>query len=527
MSHPHSVLGVSIPASPLDWNRTLQPSSDHKDSASPSVAICPTCCTPSASTSSTPASVSASLISPLNVINVFDRDIVRVAFIGAGGINFGSPEGPWNHSLRLEKKLGQRLIVSHIIDPNQQQVQTVLQNKLNPTINIMLPQSNLAVYHAASYADTKVFYNLDDFLTSVATHRDYPDIVLVGVPAAYHGSTREGANIEMKLASALPHSVLFVDKPISLAEQNQVEAVGRYLKEQNTLCSIGYFMRYLQCVQKLKQLIQEYHINVMSTVARYTSCYAAIKKPDWWIKSISGAPIVEQGTHFVDLSIYFGGRVVISSIQATSVEYDVPCGKLSSIPVNENLIPPHERISRFTTALWKYESGAVGSINFGINLQGTKFECQLEVHGDGHLFIIQDPYENPKLLVRTPSSDQFQTIIFYDDDPYQSQMSTLVDACIKHREHSQKQQNNTNTSKKQEEDEQHHYGLLSTWADASHTYEVTCVIRDKCTATVDDKPSATGEVPAPIQASSSSNSNSGVTSPSPSNTTPRSRFRSP
>lgn len=27
----------------------------------------------------------------------------RVAIVGAGGINFGTDEGPWNHSFRLEK----------------------------------------------------------------------------------------------------------------------------------------------------------------------------------------------------------------------------------------------------------------------------------------------------------------------------------------------------------------------------------------------------------------------------------------
>lgn len=27
----------------------------------------------------------------------------KVAIVGAGGINFGTDEGPWNHSFRLEK----------------------------------------------------------------------------------------------------------------------------------------------------------------------------------------------------------------------------------------------------------------------------------------------------------------------------------------------------------------------------------------------------------------------------------------
>ena len=30
---------------------------------------------------------------------------VRLVIVGASQINFGSPEGPWNHSIRLELSL--------------------------------------------------------------------------------------------------------------------------------------------------------------------------------------------------------------------------------------------------------------------------------------------------------------------------------------------------------------------------------------------------------------------------------------
>ena len=29
--------------------------------------------------------------------------VFKVVIVGAGGINFGTDEGPWNHSFRLEK----------------------------------------------------------------------------------------------------------------------------------------------------------------------------------------------------------------------------------------------------------------------------------------------------------------------------------------------------------------------------------------------------------------------------------------
>lgn len=44
--------------------------------------------------------------------------------------------------------------------------------------------------------------------------------------------------------------------------------------------------------------------------------YAKIAKPAWWMKSRDCGPIVEQATHFIDLSRYFGGDVVMDSVQA-------------------------------------------------------------------------------------------------------------------------------------------------------------------------------------------------------------------
>jgi predicted dehydrogenase len=45
------------------------------------------------------------------------------------------------------------------------------------------------------------------------------------------------------------------------------------------------------------------------------SCaYEAIAKPAWWNKAIDMGPVIEQGTHFCDLSRYFGGDVDIDSV---------------------------------------------------------------------------------------------------------------------------------------------------------------------------------------------------------------------
>lgn len=143
-------------------------------------------------------------------------------------------------------------------------------------------------------------------------------------------------------------------------------------------------LRYLKAVQMMKKIIEDNNLTVMSTVARYACAYEKIAKPDWWDKSRSCGPIVEQGTHFCDLSRYFGGEVDIESVTAHSLEWDEEAGRLSKMPVDESVIRPEDRIPRVTAATWKYESGAVGSLTHVVALQGTNYSCELEVFADGY-----------------------------------------------------------------------------------------------------------------------------------------------
>lgn len=112
---------------------------------------------------------------------------------------------------------------------------------------------------------------------------------------------------------------------------------------------------------------------------------------------------MEQGTHFCDLSRYFGGEVDISTVSAHSLEWDENAGQLSKMSIDESKIAPQNRIPRVTAATWcvstcmiletyflivynirKYDSGAVGSFTHLVALQGTNYSCELEVYADGY-----------------------------------------------------------------------------------------------------------------------------------------------
>jgi predicted dehydrogenase len=70
------------------------------------------------------------------------------------------------------------------------------------------------------------------------------------------------------------------------------------LVKAGNIVSVGYMLRYLRCVQKMKQIIHENDLTVMATIARYACAYEAIAKPAWWDKSVDMGPVIEQGTHF-------------------------------------------------------------------------------------------------------------------------------------------------------------------------------------------------------------------------------------
>ncbi len=100
----------------------------------------------------------------------------------------------------------------------------------------------------------------------------------------------------------------------------------------------------------------------------------------------SCGPVVEQGTHFCDLSRYFGGDVDISTVTAHSLEWYENPGHLTKQTIDETRIAPENRIPRVTSATWKYQNGAVGSFTHVVALQGRNYSCEIEIYADGYQF---------------------------------------------------------------------------------------------------------------------------------------------
>lgn len=273
-------------------------------------------------------------------------------------------------------KLGRRLKVVALIDPAIDRATAVLQKKCDSFV-------------VSAYQDTRVYKTLDDFVKNM-TLRERPRAIIIGSPPMFRGCLQPGKDVEVQILKHFPGVAMFIEKPIATGPYQYLQdgfQIAKMITETKTICSVGYMLsalqrptvtnpklrymlRYLKAVQFMKQIIEENNLTVMSTIARYAAAYEAIAKPDWWDKSkrfvrrllfpdspkitfrSSAGPIVEQGTHFCDLSRYFGGEVDISSVTAHSLEWDENAGHLSKMRIDESRIAPENRIPRVTAATW-------------------------------------------------------------------------------------------------------------------------------------------------------------------------------
>ena len=89
-----------------------------------------------------------------------DAQVYNVCFVGAGQVNFGYGDHPWNHSKRLEMLGGVNIVA--IVDPLVDRAKTILDEKQSGE-------------HAPLYKDCHVYGDLQ-----VAMKKEKIDIAFIG-----------------------------------------------------------------------------------------------------------------------------------------------------------------------------------------------------------------------------------------------------------------------------------------------------------------------------------------------------------
>ena len=369
-------------------------------------------------------------------------DQVKIGFVGAGGVNFGGAEGPWDHASRLETIGG--IAVVGVADLDTDRAEKAL-------------AARRAGRASEMYSQARAFGDLREMLTEAQ-----PDAVFVGLPPECHGLAEPPNDAELVCADAGVH--VFLEKPLASVLPEQLAPVAESLAaaaEGGLIVSVGYMFRYSHAVEKMRELIAESPGGLRAIAARYNCAYSEILKPAWWDMRLSGGPIVEQATHFCDLARFLVGDVDLASVRGVQIEPTSPLADVSDMPAGpdggamEGPVPPEHRVPRATAAVWKFESGALGSLTHGVLLHRKKYESELEVWGDGLRMVLSDPYGDCRLHVRRPHQEQTETLTFADDDTYLTEDRVFIEA-VRSGDAS---------------------GIRSTYADALRTYELTWAIR--------------------------------------------------
>lgn len=333
---------------------------------------------------------------------------LRIGFIGAGAVNFGGAEGPWDHASRLERLPGLHLV--GVADVDVAAAERKLRERAGPM-----------------YEGTRVFGSFAEML-----ERCDLDAVWIGLPPCAHGAADNGRDVELRCAEAGVH--LFIEKPLSACPPAEVRKVADALARSDVIVSVGYMFRYSKAVERMAELLAEGGARPTAFLARYACAYSQIRKPAWWDLRRSGGPIVEQATHFADLARCLVGEVDLASLRAVAVPEAAPCAQLADSPVL-----PDGRKCRLaveepcrgpvaTTAVWRYRGGAIGSLTHGALLHGKKYECEVEVWADGLRLVLQEPYGACRLSIRLPGSEETTVEAFAADDPYLAEDAAFVEA---------------------------------------------------------------------------------------------------
>lgn len=342
---------------------------------------------------------------------MMEHDQVRLAFIGAGAVNFGGGEGPWDHASRFERIAAVRCVGAADVD-------------------LARARAALAARQAGDcggvWSEARAFGDWRQMVEAVK-----PDAVVIGLPPADHGRPTPPDDVELALARK--GIAMLVEKPLGLACPAEAQQVADELDRSGALVSVGYMFRYAAAVAAMREVLAQTPGGVRVLLARYDCAYSQIVKADFWDRRRSGGPIIEQATHLIDLARYLGGEVNLDSVHAAEISGDSPKGRLVDMPQGPSGqaldvgVPRENRIARSTVAHWRFAGGALGALAHGVLLHGRGYHAELEVWGDGVRCILEDPYGRCRLGVRRSGSEQTQWQTF-DDDPYMTEDVAFIEA---------------------------------------------------------------------------------------------------
>ena len=165
-------------------------------------------------------------------------------------------------------------------------------------------------FNAAHACDIPVFDDFDTMLAQVEM-----DALFVCLPPNQHNGQIE--------AAAEKGIHIFAEKPLALTLE-RAQSIADAVKKHRVLSQVGYNMRFVSAVSRLKELIDS---GVAGKPTLFTASFECndLHSPWWSHADESGGQVFEQVIHLYDLAMYTMGDVAaVSGFMDNLCHQDVP-----------------------------------------------------------------------------------------------------------------------------------------------------------------------------------------------------------
>lgn len=246
--------------------------------------------------------------------------------------------------------------------------------------------------------------------------------------------TWNNSHAEIAIQALQMNKHVLLEKPLSLS-LDEAYAVEAAVKESGKILQVGYVRRFATNVGVLKKFIDAGELGEIYYAK--ASCIRRLGNPGGWfsdIKKSGGGPLIDLGTHMIDLCWYLMGKPKPISVSGNTYK------KLGNRAHIENLSfykaadydAEHNDVEDLANALIRFENGASLYVDVSFTLHAKQDEVSVKLYGENggaevepELAIVKEQHET--ILNITP---QIDLLSFDFAGSFINEINHFVDCCI-------------------------------------------------------------------------------------------------
>lgn len=246
--------------------------------------------------------------------------------------------------------------------------------------------------------------------------------------------TWNNSHAEIAIQALQQNKHVLLEKPLSLT-LDEAYAVEAAVKESKKILQVGYVRRFATNVDVLKKFIDAGELGEIYYAK--ASCIRRLGNPGGRfsdIKKSGGGPLIDLGTHMIDLCRYLMGKPKPVSVSGNTYK------KLGNRSHIENLSfykaadynAEHNDVEDLANALIRFENGASLFVDVSFTLHAKQDEVSVKLYGENggaevepELAIIKERHET--IINITPQIDMLS---FDFTGSFINEINHFVECCL-------------------------------------------------------------------------------------------------